>query len=80
MNPDAAGCVIIEGEFIICGGSPRPYDVRHLASTIHCVDGEIFEWLKRRERRRKGSRANPDNRQGHRSADTQRTAKHHREI
>jgi hypothetical protein len=25
----------------------------HLASTVHCVDDEIIEWLKRRERRQK---------------------------
>ena len=52
----------------------------HLASIIDCVDDEIFDWLQRRERRRKGSRANPDNRQGHRQSDTYRTAKHHHEI
>jgi len=45
----------------------------------NCVDDEIIEWLERRERR-KGSRANPDNSQGHREADTYRTAKHHHEI
>jgi len=45
----------------------------------NCVDDEIIEWLERRERR-KGSRANPDNRQGYREADTYRTAKHHHEI
>jgi hypothetical protein len=52
---------------------------KHLASIIHSVDDEIIAWLERRERR-KGSRANPDNRQGHREADTYRTAKHHHEI
>jgi hypothetical protein len=40
---------------------------------------EIIAWPKRRERR-KWSRANPDDRHGHRDADTHRTAKHHREI
>jgi hypothetical protein len=49
---------------------------KHLASRIVAVDDEIISWL----RRRKGSRANPDNRQGHREADTYRTAKHHHEI
>jgi hypothetical protein len=53
----------------------RPTDL-HLASRIVAVDDEIISWL----RRRKGSRANPDNRQGHREADTYRTAKHHHEI
>jgi hypothetical protein len=26
---------------------------RYPASTIHCIDDEIFEWLERRERRRR---------------------------
>jgi hypothetical protein len=49
---------------------------KHLASRIVAIDDEIISWL----RRRKGSGANPDNRQGHREADTYRTAKHHHEI
>jgi len=40
---------------------------------------EIIARLERRERR-KWSRANPDDRHGHRDADTHRTAKHHHEI
>jgi len=62
-------------EVIICHCGAKPNRDLNFA-TVHCVDDEIFEWLERRERR-KGSRANPDNRQGHRSADTYRTAKHH---
>src|SRR5260370_37358291 len=29
---------------------------KHLASTIHCVDDEIFEWLQRRETKPRGLR------------------------
>jgi len=46
-NPFADGCTGIVGY-----GGARPTDT-HLASTINCVDEEIFEWLIRRERRRK---------------------------
>jgi hypothetical protein len=42
-----------DGTTIGLYGNAKPTD-RHLASTIHTVDGEIFEWLKRRERRRRG--------------------------
>jgi hypothetical protein len=35
----------------IAYGGAKPTDL-HLASTIHCVDGEIHQWLKRRERRK----------------------------
>jgi hypothetical protein len=34
----------------VCGGNAGPDDV-HLASVIHCIDDEIVEWLKLRERR-----------------------------
>jgi hypothetical protein len=61
-----------------CGGGAKPTDT-HLAVTIHCVDDEIIQWLQRRERR-KGSRANPDNRHGHREADTHRAAEYPYEI
>jgi hypothetical protein len=37
---------------IFCGGGAKPGDT-HLASTIHCVDDEIIEWVERRERRRR---------------------------
>lgn len=67
-----------DGEFVFFGGGAKPTD-RHLASIIHCIDDEIVAWLARRERR-KGSRANPDNRQGHREADAYRTANHHHKI
>jgi hypothetical protein len=30
---------------------------KHLASTIHCVDDEIFGWLQRREQRRRDETA-----------------------
>jgi hypothetical protein len=60
------------------GGGAKPTDT-HLACRIVAFDDGIINWLLRRERR-KGSRANPDNRQGHREADTYRTAKHHHEI
>jgi hypothetical protein len=53
---------------VFCYGGAKPTD-KHFAATVHCVDDEIIEWLERRERR-KGSRANPNNRQGHREADT----------
>jgi hypothetical protein len=41
-----------EVEIIFCGGSARPEDT-HLASTIHAVNDEIFEFLERRERRKR---------------------------
>ena len=60
---------------VACYGGAKLTD-NYLASGIVTVDDEIISWLPRR----KGSRANPDNRQGHREADTYRTAKHHHEI
>jgi hypothetical protein len=45
-----------DGCTMICGGGAKPEDV-HLASTIHCVDQEIIEWLKHRERRSKAKAA-----------------------
>jgi hypothetical protein len=39
-------------DVIICYGAATVYD-KHLASKVHCVDGEIIEWLKRREQRRR---------------------------
>jgi hypothetical protein len=68
----------IEGEFVVYGGGAKPTDT-HLACIIHGIDDDIFDLLRRRERR-KGSRANPDNHQGHREANTHCTAKQHREI
>jgi len=38
---------------IRCYGGAKPTDT-HLASKIHCIDGEIVKWLKRREQRRRG--------------------------
>jgi hypothetical protein len=38
-----------DDEIVICGGNAKPEDM-HLASIVHCVDDEIIEWLKRRER------------------------------
>jgi hypothetical protein len=38
----AAGCTVIT-----CYGSATVY-AKHLASTVHCVDDEIIEWLRRR--------------------------------
>ena len=52
---------------------------KHLASRIVAFNEGIIPWLGRRERP-KGSRANPNNRKGHRETDTYRTAKHHHEI
>lgn len=40
-----------EVEIIFCYGGARPCDT-HLASTIHCIDDEIIDWLERHERRR----------------------------
>jgi hypothetical protein len=40
-----------DGEIIICYGGAKPTDM-HLASTVHCFDDAIIEWLERRERRR----------------------------
>ena len=38
-------------DVIVCYGGAKLTD-EHLASTVHCVDDEIIEWLKRREQRR----------------------------
>jgi len=38
-------------DVIVCYGGAKPTD-QQLASTIHCIDDEIIEWLKRREERR----------------------------
>jgi hypothetical protein len=35
-------------DVIVCYGGAKLTD-EHLASTMHCVDDEIFEWLKRRQ-------------------------------
>jgi hypothetical protein len=51
-----------DGEVIFCGGGAKPTDT-HLASTVHCVDEEIIEWLERRERHRHGNKASAGNKQ-----------------
>jgi hypothetical protein len=38
-----------EVEIFFCGGNTGPDDL-HLASTVHCVDDEIFEWLGHHEK------------------------------
>jgi hypothetical protein len=40
-------------DVIVCYGNVKPADT-HLASVIHCIDGEIAKWLERREQRRRG--------------------------
>ena len=40
---------------IVCYGNAKPTDT-HLASVIHCIDGEIIGWLERQERRRRDIR------------------------
>jgi hypothetical protein len=35
------------GNVIICYGAATVYD-KHLASTVHCIDDEFIEWLRRR--------------------------------
>jgi len=42
-------------DVIVCYGGATFAD-KHLASTIHCVDDEIFEWLQRRETKPRGLR------------------------
>jgi hypothetical protein len=49
-NPFADGSTVIK-----CYGNAKPTDV-HLASTIRCVDDEIINLLKRRERARASAR------------------------
>jgi hypothetical protein len=41
-----------DDEIIICYGNAKPEDT-HLASTIHCINAEIFKWLERRERKKR---------------------------
>jgi hypothetical protein len=41
-----------EDYLVIAYGGAQPDDI-HLAANVHCIDGEIVEWLKRRERRRR---------------------------
>jgi hypothetical protein len=48
-DPDPSP-LFADGCSVICGGGAKPTD-EHLASIIHCVDEEIIEFLKRRERR-----------------------------
>jgi hypothetical protein len=38
-------------DVVVCYGGAKPED-KHLASIVHCIDDEIFEWLERREQRR----------------------------
>jgi hypothetical protein len=38
-----------DGEIIICLGGAKLTDT-HLASTIHCIDEEIFSWLEERNK------------------------------
>jgi hypothetical protein len=58
MKPEP-NIVIIEGEFemIFCGGNAKSTDT-HLDSIVHCVNGEIIEWLEARERTRRCRRSN----------------------
>jgi hypothetical protein len=44
-----------DGDIIVCYGRGEAHQLtdKHLASTIHCIDDEIFAWLERRERRRR---------------------------
>jgi hypothetical protein len=46
-NPFSDGSTIIR-----CYGGAKPAD-KHLASTIHCIDDEVLDWLQRREQRRR---------------------------
>ncbi len=47
----AADCHVI-----VCYDAAKRTD-KHLAATVHCVDDEIIEWLKRREQRGRGKTA-----------------------
>jgi hypothetical protein len=40
---------------VVCGGGAKPGDT-HLLSTVHCIDDEVIEWLKRREERTRRQR------------------------
>jgi hypothetical protein len=42
-------------DVIVCHGGAKLTD-KHLASIVHCIDGEIIEWLKRRRERRRRDR------------------------
>jgi hypothetical protein len=57
-NPDPSP--FTDCDVIVCYGNAKPTDT-HLASTIHCIDDEIIEFLKRRERRKRQTprRASP---------------------
>jgi hypothetical protein len=46
-----SGCAA-DCDVVVCYGGAKLTD-RHLISTIHCVDEEIFEWLERREAKRR---------------------------
>jgi hypothetical protein len=39
-----------DGEPVLCYGNAEPDDL-HLLATVHCRDGEILEWLERRDRK-----------------------------
>jgi hypothetical protein len=47
----STACGIADDEIVICYGNAKPEDT-HLASIVHCIDDEIFKWLKRRELRK----------------------------
>ena len=51
MNDRSRSQPFADCDVIVCYGGAKPTD-SHLASTVHCVDDEIIEWLRRRERRR----------------------------
>jgi hypothetical protein len=47
-----------DDDIIVAHGGAEPGDL-HLLATVHCVDAEIVEWLKRRDRR-ETKKAGPD--------------------
>jgi len=53
--PDPDPNPFADCDAIGCYGNAKPTDT-HLASVIHCIDGEIIGWLERQERRRRDTR------------------------
>jgi len=53
--PDPDPNPFADCDAIVCYTNAKPTDT-HLASVIHCIDGEIIGWLERQERRRRDTR------------------------
>jgi hypothetical protein len=44
----ASASYAADSDIVVCYIGTKPTDL-HLLSAVHCIDGEIIEWLERRE-------------------------------